>query len=213
LKTILALNLAAASAFGQVSIGIQIGAPPPPRVVRVLPARPAPDFVWIEGYWYPVGSRYNWHAGYWTRPVYVGSRWVAPRYEGGRYYAGFGTGTRAAASMITAGIRIEAAISGNTITVRVGDAVTAKIASRRPASLGCLHLAYRFCPPLLAARMPSSDDCALSGAPASSGSDCSNELARPDVVSAKRGFYMSIGNCRLAPPIDNCPLGPVRIQC
>jgi hypothetical protein len=44
------------SAFAaQVSIGIRIGPPPPPRVVRVLPSRQGPEFVWIEGYWYPVG--------------------------------------------------------------------------------------------------------------------------------------------------------------
>jgi hypothetical protein len=53
-------------------------------------------------------------------------------------------GTLAVGNMTIAGIGIGAAISGNTTTVRVGDAVTAKIASRRPASLGCLHWAYRF---------------------------------------------------------------------
>jgi hypothetical protein len=95
LKTLFALlTLAAASAFAQISIGIQIGAPPPPRVVRVLPARPGPDFMWVEGYWYPVGSRYKWHDGYWTRPVYPAARWVAPHYEGGRYFAGYWDGDR-----------------------------------------------------------------------------------------------------------------------
>jgi hypothetical protein len=95
LKTLLPLfALAAASAFGQISIGIQIGPPPPSRVMRVLPPRPGPEFTWIEGYWYPVGNHYKWHAGYWTRPAYPAARWVVPHYEGGRYFAGYWDGNR-----------------------------------------------------------------------------------------------------------------------
>ena len=79
-------------AFGQISIGIRIGPPPPPRVVRVLPPRPGPEFVWVGGYWYPVGNHYKWHAGYWTRPVYPGARWVAPRHDGERFFGGYWEG-------------------------------------------------------------------------------------------------------------------------
>src|SRR5579864_2166718 len=78
----------------QVSIGIRIGPPPPPRVVRVQPARPGPDFVWIDGYWFADGSRYRWHDGYWTRPPYGGARWVTPRYEGERFFGGYWDGDR-----------------------------------------------------------------------------------------------------------------------
>ena len=78
----------------QVSIGIRIGPPPPPRVVRVLPPRPGPEFVWVDGYWYPVGNRYTWHSGYWTRLPYQGARWVGPRYEGQQYYGGYWDGDR-----------------------------------------------------------------------------------------------------------------------
>ena len=78
----------------QVSIGIRIGPPPPPRVVHVLPPRPAPEFFWVEGYWYPVGKHYKWHDGYWTRPPYPGARWVVPHYEGERYFGGFWEGGR-----------------------------------------------------------------------------------------------------------------------
>lgn len=78
----------------QVSIGIRIGPPPAPRVVRVTPPRPGPDAVWVDGYWYPVGNHYAWHAGYWTRLPYAGARWVAPRYEGRRYYTGYWEGDR-----------------------------------------------------------------------------------------------------------------------
>jgi hypothetical protein len=72
----------------QVSVGIRIGPPPAPRVVRVLPARPGPDFLWIEGYWYPVGNHYKWHDGYWTRPPYEGAHWVAPRHDGQQFFEG-----------------------------------------------------------------------------------------------------------------------------
>lgn len=92
---VVAALLAGGSAFGgQISIGIQIGPPPPPRVVRVLPPRPGPQFVWVQGYWYPMGRRYRWHPGYWTQPPYAGARWVVPRYAGSQYYEGYWEGER-----------------------------------------------------------------------------------------------------------------------
>lgn len=86
--------LAAGTLSAQISIGITIGAPPPPRVVVVRPVMPAPDCMWIDGYWYPVGSRYRWHAGYWTRPPYPGARWVMPHHDGRQYFAGYWDGDR-----------------------------------------------------------------------------------------------------------------------
>jgi len=82
------------AANAQVAIGIRIGAPPPPRVVAVLPAQPGPEFVWIGGYWYPVGGHYRWHEGYWSRPPYAGARWVGPRHDGERFYNGYWEGER-----------------------------------------------------------------------------------------------------------------------
>ena len=86
------LLLAATSAFGQVSIGISIGAPPPPRVLKVRPASPGPDFMWVDGYWYPVNGRYVWHQGYWTRAPYGGAHWVAPHHEEGKWFEGYWDG-------------------------------------------------------------------------------------------------------------------------
>ncbi len=86
--------LACGSAFADISIGIRIGPPPPPRVVRILPPRPGPDFFWIEGYWYPAGKHYKWHEGYWTRPPYPGAHWVMPRYDGGQFFEGYWEGDR-----------------------------------------------------------------------------------------------------------------------
>jgi hypothetical protein len=88
------LSAAVPALRAQVSVGITIGAPPPPRVLRMLPDRPAPEFVWVEGYWYPVGRHYKWHEGYWTRPPYEGARWVAPHHDGHQYFAGYWDGDR-----------------------------------------------------------------------------------------------------------------------
>jgi hypothetical protein len=81
-------------ANGQVSLGIRIGPPPGPRVVHVHPSRPGPDYIWVDGYWYPAGGHYRWHEGYWTRPPYEGARWIGPRYEGGQFYVGYWEGDR-----------------------------------------------------------------------------------------------------------------------
>ena len=89
------LFASAPAAFGQVSIGIQIGAPPAPQVIAVRPPSPRPEdagFVWIEGYWYPAEGHYCWHGGYWTRPPYAGAVWVVRHYAEGRYYAGYWNG-------------------------------------------------------------------------------------------------------------------------
>jgi hypothetical protein len=89
------LLLTAGSLFAaDFSIGISIGPPPPPRVVRVRPVTPGPGYVWVTGYWYPEGRRYKWHDGYWTRPPYEGAVWVAPRHENGLFYNGYWEGSR-----------------------------------------------------------------------------------------------------------------------
>ena len=72
----------------EVNVGIIIGPPPPPRVVYLRPAAPGPEFVWIDGYWYPSGHRYLWHEGYWMRPPHDGYIWIAPRHDGREYFAG-----------------------------------------------------------------------------------------------------------------------------
>ena len=47
---------------------------PPPAPVY---AAPAPGYTWVDGYWYGVGPRRVWRAGYWAAPrggVYFGAR-------------------------------------------------------------------------------------------------------------------------------------------
>jgi hypothetical protein len=89
------LLLAVGTLFGaEIGIGIQIGAPPPPRVLRVRPHAPGPDYAWIDGYWYVVGHSWRWHDGYWTRPPYAGAVWVMPHHDGQRFYDGYWQGDR-----------------------------------------------------------------------------------------------------------------------
>lgn len=63
--------------------------PPAPLVTYAPPAYAQPGYTWVGGYWYPRGSRYAWHAGYWARPPYARAYWVGPRYYGHRYYSGY----------------------------------------------------------------------------------------------------------------------------
>ena len=87
--------MAAGTMFGAaLGIGIEIGAPPPPRVVHVRPASPGPGYAWIDGYWYVVNHKYVWHDGYWTRPPYEGAIWVAPHHDGHQYFEGYWEGSR-----------------------------------------------------------------------------------------------------------------------
>jgi len=101
-KILALLLLGATSMFAGVhwSVGFGVGVPyggyyvaapppPPPAYYAPAPAYAAPGYTWIGGYYYPVGPRWAWHAGYWARPPYAGAAWVAPRYYGGRYYGGY----------------------------------------------------------------------------------------------------------------------------
>ena len=90
----LAALLGAQFLMAQVSVGISIGPPPRPRVVRAHPVAPGADYVWVDGYWFADGRPWKWHDGYWTRPPYAGARWIGPRYESNRFYNGYWEGGR-----------------------------------------------------------------------------------------------------------------------
>ncbi len=97
-KLLTLLFLAGSSMFAgtRVFVGIGVGgfgpryyAPPPPPVVAYAPAYPDTGYARVDGYYYPVGPRYGWRAGYWARPPYPRAYWVRPRYYGPRYYGGY----------------------------------------------------------------------------------------------------------------------------
>ena len=76
--------------FGYAPAPVAVyAAPPVAPVAAYVPAMPGPGYAWVNGYYYPVGARYAWRAGYWARPPYARAYWVAPRYYGGRYYGGY----------------------------------------------------------------------------------------------------------------------------
>ncbi len=84
----------ASTSHAQVSFDVHLGTPPPaPRAYRV-PPQPGPDYVWVEGYWYPANGQYRWHNGYWTRPPYANAYWVAPYYQANQDYTGHWEGSR-----------------------------------------------------------------------------------------------------------------------
>lgn len=102
---LLALLLLASSALpaAHVFVGIGVGgyvvAPPPPVLAYVpppaplvtayMPPAPGPGYVWIAGYWYPVGAHWYWRPGYWVRAPFPAAHWVAPRWYNARYFPGY----------------------------------------------------------------------------------------------------------------------------
>ena len=91
-KLLALVLLASGSMFAAgISVGIHIGAPPPERII-VRPASPGAGYAWVGGYWYPVGGRYRWHDGYYSRPPYEGALWIAPRHDGEQFYSGYWQG-------------------------------------------------------------------------------------------------------------------------
>lgn len=90
LLSLLLLSVGLAAAV-DLSIGVNIG-PPPPIRVETRPIAPGADFLWVDGYWYIVGGRYVWHSGYWSRPPYAGAHWVGPHHNGRQYFQGYWEG-------------------------------------------------------------------------------------------------------------------------
>ena len=49
---------------------------PPTPLVEVVPPAPFPTYVWINGYWWWTGVRYEWVRGHWAPPPRIGLVWV-----------------------------------------------------------------------------------------------------------------------------------------
>src|SRR6266436_10124444 len=76
-----ALLATAIVAPSSAQISVYIGTPPPPIRYEEYGPTPGPDFVWVDGYWEPVGHRYRWVRGRWDRPPYQGAYWSHPHYD------------------------------------------------------------------------------------------------------------------------------------
>jgi hypothetical protein len=71
-----------------VSTELEVTGPPPPdQVDVVVGVAPAPDFIWIGGFWGWGPDGWAWHRGYWGRPPHSGAVWLRPHYayRGGRH--------------------------------------------------------------------------------------------------------------------------------
>ena len=68
-----------AVSHAQVSLSVNIGVPPPPPRVEVVPP-PRVGYVWAPGYWRWEGRRHVWVGGRWVRArpgeIWVAERWV-----------------------------------------------------------------------------------------------------------------------------------------
>ena len=85
LSCLLALGFTALPAAAQVNITVEIGVPPPPPRVEVMPP-PRQDYVWAPGYWRWKGREHVWVAGRWVRDR-PGYAWAPERWEEkGRHY-------------------------------------------------------------------------------------------------------------------------------
>ncbi len=72
---------------------VEVGEPPPPARVEVLPARPSRAAVWVDGEWIWRRRRWAWLSGRWCEPPDGASfsAWVFERGPDGRLWYAPGT--------------------------------------------------------------------------------------------------------------------------
>jgi hypothetical protein len=77
------VGLTATPVLADISVNVQLDAPPPPprHEVVVERERPGPDYVWVGGYWGGAPGHYAWVNGHWDRPPHGHGTWIAPRWE------------------------------------------------------------------------------------------------------------------------------------
>ncbi len=61
---------------------VQAAPPPAPAPLsEVIPAAPAPNALWVPGYWDYNGSTYTWTTGHWETPPPMATTYVAAHWE------------------------------------------------------------------------------------------------------------------------------------
>lgn len=80
---------------GPAPVGVPVSGPPPQPVAEAPSRPPAPQAIWVAGYWHWTGMQYTWIPGHWETPP-PGSLWHAPRYSlrEGTYFYEAGSWTR-----------------------------------------------------------------------------------------------------------------------
>ncbi|MBF0482856.1 MAG: YXWGXW repeat-containing protein [Desulfovibrionaceae bacterium] len=67
------------AAWAQINISVDIGTPPPPPRIEIIPERIPTGQIWIEGYWFWERGEHRWAAGHFERERpgyhYVPARW------------------------------------------------------------------------------------------------------------------------------------------
>jgi hypothetical protein len=53
----------------------------PQQMIVAQPARPSPDYAWVDGHWTYRNGRYEWINGQWEKPPYARANWVPPYSE------------------------------------------------------------------------------------------------------------------------------------
>lgn len=112
---------------------VEVDRPPPPARVEVLPARPAPRSVWIDGEWVWRRGRWAWLVGRWVLAprgarfspwAYVrgpdGTLWVAP----GTWRDDRGVAVEAPRPLARAAVQSTEVVDADGTTVTTGPTLT-----------------------------------------------------------------------------------------
>jgi hypothetical protein len=75
--------ISASTAMADLSINVQLDAPPPPpRQEVMVGVSPGPDYAWVGGYWDGSPGHYTWVAGRWDHPPHgQHGQWSAPHWD------------------------------------------------------------------------------------------------------------------------------------
>jgi hypothetical protein len=115
----------------------EVGYPPPPARVEIVPPRPRPDAVWIDGEWMWQGRRWAWRPGRWVVPPpnAAFSPWTATRDANGTLYYAPGTWRDESGKAIESPPAIATAhLRGGTVVNAEGEAVPAAPLVREEAA-------------------------------------------------------------------------------
>jgi hypothetical protein len=80
-KLFLPLSFAIVAFAGSPKIAYYAPVPPPPARVEARGLPPAPDQVWIAGYWAYENGHHLWHDGHWEKPPRPNARYIEPRWD------------------------------------------------------------------------------------------------------------------------------------